>query len=114
MAERIKKRTDKLDTRLGALRSELETLESDMKTVVGDVEGIADNQVHLALRKAEDVAHHAYRLAEESVTHVAHDVDEWANGKADSARKSIRAQPFAALAISAGIGALIGVMFTRR
>ena len=115
MSERKKKNgTAKMDSRLGALRSELETLESDMKGLVGDVEGIADNRVHLAIRKAENVAHRAYRLAEESATHVADDVEEWANGNLDSARKSIRAQPFSALALSLGAGALLGAIFMRR
>jgi len=114
MADRKLKNAGKIDARLGTLRAELETLEGDMKKVTGDVEGIADNSVHLALRKAEDVAHSAYRLAEDAAAHVVHDVDDWASGKADMARKSIRAQPFSALALSAGIGALVGVMFTRR
>ena len=114
MADHIAKKTGKMETRLGTLRAELETLSGDVNKVAGDVEGIADNRVHLALRKAEDVAHSAYRLAEEATAHVVHDVDDWASGKADIARKSIRAQPFSALAVSAGIGALIGVMFLRR
>lgn len=110
MADRTRKNAAKLDSRLGALRSELETLEGDMKKVAGDVEGIADNRIHLALRKAEDVAHGAYRLAEESAAHVVHDVDDWANGNLDSARKSIRAQPLVALAWSIGAGALLGAI----
>lgn len=110
MADRTKRKADKLDTRLGVLRSELETLESDMKKVAGDVEGIADNRVQLALRKAEDVAHNAYRLAEDTAAHVVHDVDEWAVGNLNTARKSIRAQPFSALALSLGVGALIGAI----
>ena len=114
MADRNLKKTTKLDTRLGTLRAELETLSGDVNKVVGDVEGITDNRVHLALRKAEDVAHSAYRLAEESAAQVVHEVDDWASDKADIARKSIRAQPFSALALSAGVGALIGVMFARR
>jgi len=114
MADRTPKKTAEIDKRLGTLRAELETLSGDVKKVVGDVEGVADNRVHLALRKAEDVAHSAYRLAEDTAAHVVHDVDDWASGKADVARKSIRAQPFSALAMSAGIGALIGVMFMRR
>ena len=114
MANHTPKKTGKMDTRIGTLRTELETLSDDVNKVVGDVEGIADNRVHLALRKAEDVAHSAFRLAEESAAHVVHDVDDWAVDKADMARRSIRAQPFSALALSAGVGALIGVMFMRR
>lgn len=115
MAVRIRKNgPENMDSRLGALRSELETLEADMKGFVGDVEGIADNRVHLAIRKAEGVAHRAYRLAEESTAHVAEDVEAWANGNLNSARKSIRAQPLSALALSVGAGALIGTIFMRR
>jgi ElaB/YqjD/DUF883 family membrane-anchored ribosome-binding protein len=114
MADSTEMNMDKVDTRLGALRSELETLQADMKTVVDDVEGIADKRVHMVLRKAEGIAHSAYRLAEESATHVAHDVDKWANCNLNSARKSIRAKPVSALALSIGVGALIGAMFIRR
>ena len=111
---RTRKNTEKMDSRLGALRSELETLETDMKGLASDVEGIADKRVHLAIRKAENVAHRAYRLAEESATQVADDVEAWTNDNLDSARKSIRAQPFSALALSLGAGALIGAIFMRR
>jgi len=115
MTERSRKNgTDKMDARLGALRSELETLEADMKGLVGDVEGIADGRIHLAIRRAEDVAHRAYHLAEESTAHVADDVEKWANGNLEVARKSIRAQPFSALALSVGAGALLGAIFMRR
>jgi len=110
MADRTGKNSNKLDSRLGALRSELETLEGDLKKVAGDVEGVADSRVHLALRKAEDVAHGAYRLAEESAAQAVHDVDDWANGNLASARKSIREQPLAALAWSIGAGALLGAI----
>jgi len=100
----------RLDSRLGALRSELETLEADMKGFAADVENTADNRVHLALRKAENLAHRAYRYAEESSAHVAHDVESWADGNLDDARKTIRAQPISALAISVGAGALVGAV----
>ncbi len=105
-----KKDTKRLDSRLGTLRSELETLESDMKNFAGDVEGVADSRVHQALRKAENIAHRAYRYAEESSAHVAHDVENWADDNLDGARKSIRAQPLSALVISVGAGALIGAI----
>ena len=112
MAVRIRKNGPKnIDTRLGALRSELETLEADVKSVAGDVEGIADNRIHLAIHRAEDIAHRAYHLAEESTVQAANDVEAWASGNLDSARKSIRVQPLSALALSMGIGALIGAVF---
>lgn len=114
MAKRKIKTEKNMESRLGALRAELETLEGNMKTVAGDVEGIADHRVHLALRKAEDVAHNAYRLAEETVTHIAHGVDEWANDGIASTRKTIRERPVYALALTIGVGALIGAMIMRR
>jgi ElaB/YqjD/DUF883 family membrane-anchored ribosome-binding protein len=112
MAERTKKNgtQKKMDARLVTLRSELETLQTDMKGIADDVEGIADNRVHLAIRKAENVAQRAYRFAEDSATHVADDVEAWANGNVESARKSIRAQPISALALSIGAGALLGAI----
>lgn len=111
MAVRIKKNGAKnIDVRLGALRSELETLEADVKRVAGDVEGIADNRIHLAIHKAEDIAHRAYHLAEESTAQVANDVEAWASGNLDTARKSIRAQPFSAIALFMGVGALVGAV----
>ncbi len=112
MAERMKKNgtQKKMDARLGVLRSDLETLQSDMKGLASDVEGVADDRVHLAIRKAENVALRAYHLAEESATNVADDVEAWANGNVESARKSIRAQPISALALSIGAGALLGAI----
>lgn len=101
-----------MDARLGALRSELETLETDMKVLAGDVEGIVDSRVHLAIRKAEDVAHGAYRLAEESAAHVANDVKDWTNDNLNSVRKSVRARPLSLLALSMGAGALVGAIIS--
>lgn len=105
---------NRLNERLGVLRLELETLESDMKNAAGDLGAIADNRVHLALRKAEDVAHSAYHLAEDAAGHIARGVDKWASGNLEAARKPIRARPLSALALSLGIGTLIGVLFVRR
>lgn len=111
MTARTKKNgTKNMEARLGALRSELETLEADVKGVVGDVEGIADNRIHLAIHKAEDIAHRAYHLAEETTAQAVDDVEAWATGNLDSARKSIRTQPLSALAWSMGVGALIGAV----
>jgi ElaB/YqjD/DUF883 family membrane-anchored ribosome-binding protein len=105
---------ESIDTRLGALRSELESLETDMKGLVSDVEGVADSRVHLAIRKAQETAERGYHLAEEAAARAADDVESWANGNLDVARKSIRSQPFSAIALSLGIGALLGAIFLRR
>lgn len=98
------------DVHLSALRSEIETLGADMKTLVGDVEGIADNRVHAALHKAEDIAHRAYRYAEEAATQASDEAEAWTDGNLKSARSSIRSQPLAALALSVGAGALMGTI----
>jgi len=115
MSERRKKNgTNNIDKRLGALRSDLDELQSDMKGLAGNAGDVVDDRVHLAIRNAENVAERAYRLAEEAATHVADDVETWANGNLDSARQSVRAKPFSAIALSLGAGALLGAIFLRR
>lgn len=103
--------TENMDARLSALRSEMETMEADMKGLTGDAGGIADDRVRVAIRKIDDLVHRAYRLAEDSATHAGDDVEAWASGNLADARKSIRAQPLSALALSIGAGALIGAIF---
>ena len=103
-----------IDRRLGALRSELDELQGDMKGLAGDVGDVADDRVHLAIRNAENVAERALRLAEEAAAHVADDVETWTNDNLDSARESVRAQPLLAIALSMGLGALVGAIFRRR
>lgn len=39
---------------------------------------------------------------------------EWADGRIDQAREAIREKPIKMMAIAAGVGALLGVMFLRR
>lgn len=114
MTDLSKSNTGAADPRLGLLRSELETLEADLKIIVGDVEGIVDGRVHLAIRKAQDIAHSAYAFAEESVGNTADDVKKWAGGNLSSARNSVRTRPLLALGLSLGAGALLGAIFTRR
>ena len=115
MAERKKRNGSKnIDTRLGALRSELDALQGDMKGLAGGVGDVADDRVHLAIRNAENVAERALRLAEESAAHMADDVETWTNDNLDSVRELVRAQPLSAIALSMGLGALFGAIFTRR
>jgi hypothetical protein len=66
------------------------------------------------MRAAENVAERAYRLAEDTATHLADDVETWTNDNLDSARDSIRTRPLASLALSMGIGALFAAIFLRR
>ena len=115
MAGRLKKNdTKNIDKRLGALRSDFDALQGDMKGLAGDVTDVADGRIHRAIRDAEHVAERAYRLAEESVEQAAGDVETWTNDNLDSARKSVRAQPLAAIGLSMGVGALLGAIFLRR
>ena len=114
MGHQKKNGTKGIDKRLGALRSELDALQGDMKGLAGDVTDVADGRVHRAMRDAESVAERAYRLAEEYVEQAADDVETWTNDNLDSARKSVRAQPLAAIALSMGVGAFLGAIFVRR
>ena len=115
MAGRPKKNdTKNIDKRLGALRTELDALQGDMKGLAGDVADVADGRVHVAMRNAENVAERAYRLAEEAVGHAADDVETWTKDNLDSVREAARAQPFAAIGLSMGAGALLGAIFMRR
>jgi len=115
MAVRKKKNGSKdIDKRLGALRSDLDDLQGDMKGLATDAGTVADDRVHRAIRNAENVAERAYRLAEEAATQAVDDVETWTNDNLDSARESVRAQPLAAIALSMGLGALVGAIFTRR
>ena len=111
-----KKRNDtkNIDKRLGALRSDLNELQGDMKGLAGDATDIAEGRVQLAVHNAENVAERAYHLAEEAVEQAAGDVETWTNDNLDSVRKSVRAQPLAAIALSIGAGALFGAIFLRR
>lgn len=111
MAEQSKKNgKNEIDTRLGALRADLETLQSDMKGLVDDVEGGANDRVRSAIQHAETVAERGYHLAQDAVVHATDDVEHWAQGNLDTARTSVRAQPLAAIAVSLGAGALLGVI----
>ncbi len=112
---RHKKKTGpkNVDNRLGALRTDLDALQSDIKGLAGDAGDAANSRAHQAVRAAESVAERAYRLAEETASHMADDVGTWTNDNLDSARDSIRAQPLSALLLSLGIGAIIGAIFLR-
>ncbi|MFG1480735.1 hypothetical protein V5F53_19070 [Xanthobacter sp. V4C-4] len=45
---------------------------------------------------------------------VAANAGQWAEGRCDSLRQSIRAQPLAACALAAGVGLLLGQILLRR
>jgi ElaB/YqjD/DUF883 family membrane-anchored ribosome-binding protein len=115
MYQRQKKNSLKdVDKRLGALRSDLDTMQKDIKNLASDAGGVVNDRAQLAMRAAENVAERAYRLAEDTATHLADDVETWTNDNLDSARDSIRTRPLASLALSMGIGALFAAIFLRR
>jgi ElaB/YqjD/DUF883 family membrane-anchored ribosome-binding protein len=115
MTDRKKKNGPKdLDKRLGALRSELDVLQGDVKGLAGDVGDVASDRVHRAIHSAENIAERAYHLAEETTTHLAGDVEDWTSNNLDSARASVRARPISAIALSLGLGALLGAIVRGR
>jgi ElaB/YqjD/DUF883 family membrane-anchored ribosome-binding protein len=95
------------------LRSDLDAIQDDMKSVVGNVENVANDGAQAAMHDAKNVAEHAYRLAEEAAAHLVDDVETCTDDNLDSVRGSVRAQPLSALALSMGVGALLGAIFLR-
>ena len=63
-----------------------------------------------------DIQKEMRRLANDgatAVTAAGEQVEEWAEEGTDSVREAIRSQPFAAIALSMGAGALIGTFLRR-
>jgi ElaB/YqjD/DUF883 family membrane-anchored ribosome-binding protein len=113
-ARKAKSGSKTVDAKLGALRSDLEAIQSDIKKAARDGDGVVNERAQAALHAAESVAERALRLAEETATDWAEDVEAWTNGNLDSARESVRAQPLSAMLLSLGAGALLGAIFLRR
>jgi ElaB/YqjD/DUF883 family membrane-anchored ribosome-binding protein len=107
------KATRGIDKRVDAIRSDVKALQSDVKDLTDDTAALGSEGAKLAVRTAEAIALRALKLAEETATGVAGDVEDWANDNLESARDSIRAQPISALFVSLGIGALLGAIFLR-
>ena len=103
-----------IDTRLGALRSDLDSLQENAKNFVGDVGNVANDGAGAAIEAARNLAERAYRLADEARASVTDDVEEWASDNLDAARVTVREQPFAAIAVALGVGALVGAVLLRR
>ncbi len=115
MATRTKTKTTRdIDKRVNAIRSDVEALQSDVKDLAEDTVGLGSESAKVAVRTAEAIALRALRLAEETASGMAGDVEDWANDNLETARKSIRDQPISALFLSLGIGALFGAIFLRR
>jgi ElaB/YqjD/DUF883 family membrane-anchored ribosome-binding protein len=115
MADRRNKNTPKdISVRLGALRTEFDALQKDVKGLAVDTGDAANGRVHLAMRAAENVAERAFRLAEDAASHLAKDVETWTDDNLECARNTVRAQPFSAIALSMGAGAILGAILFRR
>lgn len=105
--------TKGFDAKLDALRSDIDALKNDTASLVADGQVIAHDRARAAMRTAEDVAERAYRLAEETTTDLADDAETWTSDNLKSARESVRRQPFSAMFLFLGIGALLGAFLRR-
>jgi methyl-accepting chemotaxis protein len=81
------------------------TLESRIKTLQSEFNEIQKEMRKLASEGATSVTNAASAAGEQ--------IEEWAEEGTDTVRDAIRAQPFAAIALSMGAGAIIG-SFLRR
>ena len=99
---RKRKNGHDLDAKLQALRSDFETLQGNMRKLVESVGDVAGAGV-------TDVANGAANVASETAGQVEH----WAEEQADGVRGAIRQQPFTAIALSMGAGAIIGTLLRR-
>jgi ElaB/YqjD/DUF883 family membrane-anchored ribosome-binding protein len=107
------KQTRTVNKRVDAIRSDVEALQTDVKGLADSTVELGSESAKMAVRTAEAIALRALRLAEETATGVAGDVEDWANGNLENARESIRSQPISALLVSLGIGAVLGAIFLR-
>lgn len=114
MVRRTRRKTTKdLDKRLDALRSDLDALQDDTKGLAIDAVDVAGSRARDAVHAAEGLAERALRLAEETASGMASDVEAWTNDNLDTARDRVREQPLAALLVSLGIGAILGALVLR-
>jgi len=105
--------TKGFDAKLDALRTDIDALKNDTKSIVSDGQDIAQDRARAAMRTAEDVAERAFRLAEETTTDLADDTETWTNDNLKSARERVQRQPFSAMFLSLGVGALLGAFLRR-
>jgi ElaB/YqjD/DUF883 family membrane-anchored ribosome-binding protein len=104
----------RIGERLEQLRSELDALQSDIASLAADGQERVGDRFGSAIRAAGGLAERALKLAEDSAVSVAEDVENWTADNLHSARDRVRAQPLSALAITLGVGALLGAMLLRR
>lgn len=92
-----------LQGKLDALKADLEALQRDIKGLAGDVSGVASERASLALGEAMT-----------RVQEITDRVEEWSEDNLQSFREQVRDQPLASVALSVGVGALIGAILFRR
>ncbi len=93
---------NEVDARIRALKADFDELQKDMRKLAESLGDAATNGV-------SDMAGSAQRAASDA----AEQVELYAEQGVDSVRGAIREQPFAAIALSMGAGALIGSLLRR-
>jgi flagellin len=76
---------------------------ADIKGLAGDVTGVASERASLALGEAMT-----------RVQEITNSVEEWSEDNLQNFRDQVRDQPLASVALSVGVGALIGAILFRR
>jgi len=128
MTARQKKKSngaDHVEQRITALRDDLNAIQDDVK-------GLAAGAAELAAERVDDVRsslnesaanvqslararlNKALKDTQGVVDRLSDEVEDWAAGNVEGARKQIRTQPLKACLISLGAGALIGALLLRR
>jgi len=99
---RKKKNGSELEMRLKALREDFDSLQHDMRELLSTLGNEASHRVGQVTESASEAASTA-----------AHQVETLAEEGTETVREAIKAQPFAAIALSMGAGALIGSLLRR-
>ena len=97
-----------------ALRAGIREGRSELANGAGAVSEMAERHAGAAIQSAGGLAERTLHMAEETVDGLAADAEDWSSSNLDSARKSVRTQPLAAIALAFGAGAVLGVFFLRR
>lgn len=99
------------------LTSNIKTVRNDMKTLVKDAQELFREASHVTGEKAEELRAKGLVLLDTAMEK-AHEVQAVALEKGKAAAKStdefVHEHPWKAVAISAGIGVLVGMLISRR
>ena len=107
-------RKKNVESRLDEIRSDLGTLQTEVVTSAGDISEVAGERAGAIMRAASDLADRAFHIAEEAAAELAGDVEGWTTENFETARETVRMQPFAALAVALGAGIVLGAFLLRR